>query len=134
MGFPIVKCVICGKEVSKRKTLALAALDGRDGRACRDHPEVMEIIRKKIDETELRRQLNEAAEKSLVAKMVELVKVYHMIFGDGPELFYFDLRRHGISEDVIQAIKAEINKSGLGMTTNELFDVFVKDPLLFGMK
>lgn len=134
MGFPIVKCVICGNEVSKRSTLALAPLDGREGRACRNHPELMDIIRKKIDEAELCRQLNEAVEKSFVAKAVELIKVYHMVYGGTPELIYFDLRRHGIFEHVIQAIKAEIEKSGPGMTGNEFFDMFLKNPFLFGMK
>ena len=41
------KCVICGKEVSRRKSYAY-----KDGRACREHPEVIESRKTKEIEQE----------------------------------------------------------------------------------
>ena len=61
MAGKVVSCIICGDEVSKRKSLAFG-----EGRACRSHQEVIDMVEAKEEEFRSE-QLNKQITVSMMA-------------------------------------------------------------------
>lgn len=62
MGFKTYTCQICGEQVSKKKSLSLKELESRDGRACKHHDKVQELLEaeeKHQEELEYSKQADE---------------------------------------------------------------------------
>ena len=133
-GPPMVTCVICNdnKLVSKRSTLAISETE----RACRHHPEVQEIFRKRREEVE--RKENEAYQKMQDDKeafedqcFVKAIRANLYTTGFGIILRMFSLmlsahtlRKKGISKERTRTIIAQCKKLGpMSATEHVLFDV-----------
>ncbi len=131
MGYKLFQCLICGKEVSRRKSVSLSELDGREGRACKHHPEVMEMIQKKADETEalIRLEADIKARLEAAAKEGErilrviaasaYIRMTHTIYGTNPEVIYSNFRRNGMPEEMIEEVKIQVEKSGGPLMSHE---------------
>lgn len=69
-------CVICNQEVSKRKSLAFS-----DGRACRDHEEVKEMVRMAEEQAKMEKIDRDINEKMAVIMLTEQIRVFHTVKG-----------------------------------------------------
>ena len=117
-------CALCGHEVSKRKSLAFS-----DGRACRDHEEVQEMIRRaeeqakieKIDKEKIDKEMNE---NLMVFMYSEQIRVLHTINGL-PLSFLYDrirqfMERSNIDLKVLDLIKEEVEERGAKISVKEI--------------
>lgn len=116
MGYKVFTCVICNKQVSRRKSFDLQGLNGKEGRACRDHPEVIEMVRKKLDEAEMLKRIEEEMKKGerilRVIAASAYIRVTHTVHGVDPDIIYSNFRRSGMPDDMIEEVKAQVENSG----------------------
>ena len=126
MGFKLFSCAICGKEVSRRKSVWLKILDGRDGRACKDHPEIIKVFRDKFNAAQMQRDMEKLNKVLRVMAGIALVRVAYTLRGIPPEVIYFDLSRSGTPGDIISEIKKGVaEKGGPIMSESEVLDSMI---------
>lgn len=122
MPIKTVKCVLCGDTVPKRGTLSLRALgDKKTGRACKGHPEVVELAGKKsmrerarYERKQTERDILQAADMLIrITNGVMMVRVMGFICGTGPlELHYQALLNSGFSVDEVERVRAQVHEKG----------------------
>lgn len=131
MPIKVTVCVFCNREVTKKSTLDLGVLDKtKRGRACRAHPEVQELLarakllseadeirQKKVEEERAAWQKAERAMKVLEGSA--LARVLHTVHGMPVDTIYARLRFIGYSADVIEEVKAEVERRGGPKMTSE---------------
>ncbi len=112
MGIPMIKCALCGKEVTKRQSLLIEPY----GRICRSHPEVEEHKEKLAQETakirakaaadkEMEQSLQKAAHTMNVICMTEMIRVMAFNANVDVSLAWFALKDRvpeSIREDVMK--------------------------------
>ena len=112
MPIPMVRCVLCGQEVTRRSTRSLAALGAGSGRACRSHEEVGRLVEAYEQQVKANR-LMQGADRSLRTIMcAAVVKVSCTLLGMRAERVYQRLRWAGLSSADLQEVKREINRQG----------------------
>ena len=129
----MVTCALCGQEVSKRKSLSLKALGLGEGRACREHPQVQELVqaleeKREIQwqEDETNRAMAETMRKLRVMSCVSLIRVGYSIRGVDPETLYARFRLVGYPPDMIDEIRDEVDRQGgPQMSEDEIFGAVV---------
>jgi len=113
-------CAICGQEVSKRKSLDLHELNGQEGRACRDHEEVQNLVELKAAREKEQRKLTAANEAIFIMFAVAEIRVRNTLFGMPPEIFYFQFRKNKVPKHVIAKVQAKIEEMGAKMSPGEM--------------
>lgn len=108
----MVRCVVCGQEVSKRSTLSLSELGGGNGRACRAHELVRDLVESKERKTEEERVWAKGERAMRIVTGTALVRVLMTFHGVPPEVIYTRLKWNGYSSDVIEDIKKEVAEEG----------------------
>jgi len=95
-------CVICGEEVSKRKSLSF-----KDGRACRHHEE----LQKALKEAEEEKLWKKAEENMRVISMAACVRSLHTLRGYPVELCYMRVREQ-MGKDMADKVRAAVEEQG----------------------
>ena len=113
------KCMICGEEVSKRKSLFMGSLNGGEGRACRKHQEVIDLLKNHQEEMEIKETIEKAGRIMRVISGAAFVRMCHTLYGVRPEFIYWRFRGAGYPEDLIQDIKTEVDRQGGSQMTND---------------
>ena len=102
MAARTVKCIVCGEEVSKRRTLLIEG-----GRACRDHDQVKAYVESKKLEKDM-------ADASAGVRAIVLgvgLRMNHTITGmPVQELYWRIRRRHG--EDMEKRVREAVDGHG----------------------
>ena len=112
MSVKTIVCELCGKEVTKRKSLSLKEIGLGDGRACRDHTEVVEAVERMQEAQRQRKVSQEAHEIMQVISIASCVRVYSTVRGMDPEYIYYKLKMQGVPKRVIDKAKEEVSKQG----------------------
>jgi len=112
-------CVVCNNEVSKRKSLAFS-----DGRACRDHEEVQEMVRQVEEQAEMEKIDRNINEKMAVIMLTEQIRVFHTMKGI-PVWFLLEraermIRNSGWDLKVLDQIKEELKERGEKISMDEM--------------
>lgn len=100
-----ITCCICGKEISKRKSLQF-----RDGRACRDHQEVIEVVeknKKELEDIETIRKVNETMQVLALTCQVRL-----LIHCGGPAAFLLQRVESVFGSSVATKVRHEVKQRG----------------------
>jgi len=113
-------CAICGQEVSRRKSLDLQELNGQEGRACRDHEEVQQLLELKAAREKEQRELTAANEAMFIMFAVAEIRVKNTLFGIPPEIHYFRFRQNKVPKHVIAKVQAKIEEMGAKMSPVEM--------------
>lgn len=104
-----VVCVICGKSVSRRKSLAY-----KEGRACRDHQEVVDATR----EAEFSSMNAKASSKLRVISGAAMVDVLHSVRGVPMEVGMALLPRD-LTKEERREIRRGLNEHGGMLSSDE---------------
>jgi len=104
-----VVCVICGKSVSRRKSLAY-----KEGRACRDHQEVMDAAR----EAEFSSMNDKALSKLNVISGAALVQALHSVRGVPVEACMALLPEY-LTKEERREIRRELKERGVMLSSDE---------------
>lgn len=122
-GIPMTTCVVCKKEVTKRSTIALQPLFGKEGRGCRNHPEIALVLESKKEFDSLAFQLNsqlaEVQRRAEVRSAVAVIRVCCTFDGKTIQGAVSELRAMGAPEPIITAALQEVEKMGAVMTSEE---------------
>jgi len=110
-------CKVCGEEVSKRKSLDLKELNGKEGRACRSHQEVQHLLALKQKREEEEKTMASASRAMLIIFAVSEIRVSQALLGTPPEFHY--LRMIKLPKDVLAEIKNKVEELG-EMTPSEM--------------
>lgn len=112
-------CALCKETVSRRKSLSLEVLGAGDGRACRKHPEVVELVRALEEQRQVewqrqeeQRSMNETFYKLRVMSAASMCRSLHTVRGLDPETFYARLRLAGYPHNMINDIRDEVDRLG----------------------
>jgi len=115
----VYTCVICGQTVTRRKSLSLETLGGGEGRACRDHQQVADLVQtmEELKEAQHQRQeeelmMSEVIRKLRVMSAATTLRILHSTGGLSPETFYARLRMVGYPNDMIKDIHNEVDHQG----------------------
>lgn len=101
-SFKTYTCVICGKEVTKPKSLHMKELNSQNGRACKHHHEVQSLgAAKKKKESRFR-----------IEMMATYVRLSCTFEKKDVETAYNFLCINGASEQDIEQVKKEVAKRG----------------------
>jgi len=120
MSYDLFKCEICGGQVSRRKSFSLKELGGGNGRACRHHPEVVELI-KKLGEETLKRDVAGFIRNFQVQALVAGIRVLYTLYGIWPETIFSYMRHRRVEPQMIQATRDELVRAGSWrMNTEEI--------------
>ncbi len=124
MPVPMTTCEICGNLVTKRSTLALGALCGREGRACRAHTEIVELLEGLKKEREFKRILTEAQRMIRVRMMAVAIRQLHSFLGVPVAAILWRFRMAGVQEGLImEAMKTVNADGGAKMSEEEMLKV-----------
>lgn len=117
-NFKKVICVICGCEVSKRSTLSLVPV-GQDGRACRSHEEVRQMVnsieemrQKKKKDSEVQAKMEKVTNNLRVIQGAATVRALHTVHGVPAEVLYARMRLRGWPGELVAEIKKEVARQG----------------------
>ncbi len=112
-----VTCVICGQEVSKRKSLAYS-----DGRACRDHEDVIKMVQE-IKNSKAQKRLDEKIKSSswewTKILIVEQYRVYWSMYNQMTARVYLSSILHKLHKDERKEIR-ELVANAEPMTPDEI--------------
>ena len=130
-------CIICGEEVSKPKSIFMKPLDGRVGRACRKHQEVIDLILKqekdKQDEKDRKRDEDEESNLEQGLRVIMLAKWarHHSTLNEiSIEHAYQFMLLQGMDNQTLTKIKAEVVEQG-GETMDA--DEYEKTTVMFNV-
>lgn len=112
MSVPTVKCAICGQEVTKRSTLALAGISDGSGRACRSHEEVIWLVQKMKSELEAREAWKGAEHALRILSAAAAVRTLHTFFNAPTSFIRERLRRSGFTSDMIREVEEKVEEAG----------------------
>lgn len=114
MPIPMATCQICGREVTKRKTLSLAALGiDRSGRVCRNHPEVEALLAVIDKQTKEERSWKEIGRRLRIMSSAAAIRVLCSIHGLTPEFCYLRLSLlPGITPGDVREVAKEVERLG----------------------
>lgn len=112
MPIPMVKCVLCGAEVTKRSTLSLKPFGGGDDRACRDHEEVKQLVEAVQERREMDEQWRQIDWNMRVMSGAALVRVLHTFKGVPLALLYARFQKVGYPQKLINEIKDRVCEEG----------------------
>lgn len=118
MGIPMVKCALCGKDVTKRQSLLIEPY----GRICREHPEVEQhkeklaqqaaAIKAKLEENKaMEETCKKAAQVLNIISMTQMIRVLAYQSGQAIELVWLVLRDR-IPESIREEVLKELVKQG----------------------
>lgn len=103
-------CNICGETVTKRKSLAF-----KDGRACREHQEVVDMVKSRIREEDMKK----IDEKMSLISAVSMVRVLHTVRGIPVTPLLWQIRdKKGI--EFYRKVVDEIDRLGAKIPVGEL--------------
>lgn len=130
MGIPMIKCALCGKEVTKRQSLLIEPY----GRICRSHPEVEAYKEKLAQEVaaikakaeadkEMEQSLRRAANVMNVICMTEMIRVMAYRAGVDVSLAWFALRER-VPENIREDVMKELIAKG-SLTESEMTEAFM---------
>jgi hypothetical protein len=120
MPIPTVQCALCGKEVTKRSTLSLAALGSDNvGRACRNHEEIALLVQALEEQTKAKRELREIDQALRIMSAAAMVRMSCSLYHVSPETLYARFQMAGILPGVIEKVKAEVARLGGPIMTSE---------------
>ncbi len=119
MPIAMVRCTICGAEVTKKSTFSLKEIGGNEGRACRTHPEVQELVRQHTQHVAEERTMRKAEEAMQTLSGVAAVRVFHSFHGMPTEVVYGRLRAGGYSNAAIKRIEEEVAREGGPQMSND---------------
>lgn len=100
-----IVCCICGKEISKRKSLQIEG-----GRACRSHQEVIDAVeshRKELEGIESLRKVNEMMQVMALTSQVRLLIKY-----GAPVHFLMDRIERMFGHSVVTKVRQEVKEKG----------------------
>lgn len=112
MPAQMVQCIVCRKVVSKRSTLSLRELGGGDGRACRIHQLVQDLVESQNQRRQEEKVAQEVDRAMKIMTGAALVRNLHTFSSVPPDFIYARLRSRGYSSDIIEGIKAEVDRQG----------------------
>lgn len=112
MAAKVVTCVICSEPVSRRQSLSLQPLTGEQGRACRHHEELKQLMRKRASEEELMDALKRAEDAVLKIAAVHLVRLMSFLHDMPHSVCYHRFKWGGMDPGLIDAIKTEVDELG----------------------
>jgi len=101
-----VTCIVCGNVVSKRKSLAFG-----EGRACREHEEVVQMIEGKAQEELDKKLMASADEMMRVITLTSFVRVTHSLHGV-PLVVLLAKVRQTYGKDVEKKVMDSIEEQG----------------------
>lgn len=108
----MVQCAFCGDSVSKRQSLSLKELGAGDGRACRKHPEVQEMIAALQEKRAMDEAMDAANRTMRILSGVSMIRVMHSFQGVPLHFLYQRLRQVGYTEDMIDEVRTEVDRQG----------------------
>lgn len=114
----MVTCCICKHEVSKRKSLAWG-----EGRACREHKEVQDMVREKAMEQEQHTIMAEMNDAMRYMMAVSFVRVYHTMLGIPVSILMMR-----VPKDIKAKVRKEVEKRGAIVSDDE----FLQSMFLYG--
>lgn len=100
-----VVCCICGKEITKRKSLQIEG-----GRACRSHQEVIEAVelnKRELEEIESLRKVNQMMQVMALVSQVRLLIKY-----GAPVYFLMERIERTFGHDVATKVRQEVKEKG----------------------
>lgn len=112
MPAKMVNCVLCNELVSKRSTLSLKELGYGEGRACRTHKVVSDLVESKRVEEKETRQIERAERKIRIISHAAFVRAMHTIQGWPEEYIYGLIRAKGFSKDHIKQVREMVASLG----------------------
>ncbi len=125
------KCALCGQTVTKRSTLSLEELGGGDGRACREHEEVINLVtmheQKQADDKLLRAAMNTLRAMSLAA----IVRGMYTFEGVPPEFIYQRVKASGLPQEVIDKARKMVADQGGPLMTEKDIETLAITTVLF---
>lgn len=120
------QCALCGKTVSRRSTLSLENIGGGEGRACREHEEVINLLSSKEKQQKWEKESREAIQILQAFSLAAAVRAMHTFQGIPPEVIYFRVKRNGMPVEVIdRAKKLVADQGGPLMTTKEVEEAVI---------
>lgn len=119
MGVPMIKCAICGSEITKRSSLMVDPY----GRICRSHPEV-EAHKAKLAEIAAKQSENKKLEEGLknlqVIMLVEQLRMMAFTSGHSLELTLFAFS-HRLPQSIRSQVESQVRERG-PLTAKEVQD------------
>ncbi|MBT4849683.1 hypothetical protein HON36_02435 [Candidatus Parcubacteria bacterium] len=121
-------CTLCGNEVSRRQSLSLKSLGGGDGRACRDHDLVVQLLEqqrqaseKQFRRAEEERVIRDVSRTMRIMQGTALVRMMHSIHGTSPERIYAQMRFKGWPREDIEEVRQQVaDQGGPQMSEDEI--------------
>ena len=115
------KCVLCGDEISRRKSL-LIKIEGVEGRACRKHQEVINMINEQKKEFENQKEetmLSKANSFMKVITMTSFIRVAHTLHKI-PLFILLAKARLKCNKEENKKVEEELNNRGAIMSQDEM--------------
>lgn len=107
-----ITCALCGLQINKRQSLSLETLGIGQGRACRGHPEIQELIVALQSKQKLRWELDKAQLKMRIMSAASMVRVLHTAIGLPTDRLYMKLEIAGLKPEEIQMVRREVDRLG----------------------
>ncbi len=108
----MITCVFCGTLVSKRQSLSLETLGVGQGRACRGHTQVTELVTALQLQREMQRSMDEVQLRLRVMSAVVMIRILHTFQGVPVDLLYHKMTRAGFKPAELRMIRDEVARSG----------------------
>lgn len=115
----MVTCRICKQDVSRRSTLDLAALGAGEGRGCRTHEMVAQLVDACAAAAQEQRAIQTIKLAIDVMVMAAGIRVMATVSGVPAEVFYSRIAAAGHTRAVVDEVRAEVERLGGPIMTPE---------------
>ena len=119
MSCDLFCCKVCKAQVSRRNSFSLKKFTGEDGRVCRKHRMVIELLQEKLDENRLRRQVMWFATRYQLAALIAGIRLLYTLYGVPAEEVFNFMRHRRMDFNKIQEAKDALFRAGSPLMTAE---------------